>query len=279
MKFIRLLLLTLKVIGSYLLIFAMIFTMQPFLGKWSNHLSMVLCVVIMYGVWERANKWPLGLKDRRWFVKSSQGFALGAAMILICFIAVWLLGGVTITNFQVPHGGAWLDLGAVIVFWLVVAIGEEFFFRGYLQGLIKQSTGPKLSLIIQAVLFSLIHLFNPGATSHIIPLLDVLFSAFLLGWLREWTESIWLSVGFHWSWNFIQGNILGYPVSGGEVTYSFLRTSVSGPAWLSGDHFGLEGSIVSLICTTLVLCWIYLKTSRTSKISKSDASSTLNDIV
>src|SRR3546814_6374331 len=60
--------------------------------------------------------------------------------------------------------------------------------------------------------------------------------------------SIWLPVGLHMGWNFVQGTVLGFHVSGIEAETVF-QLQLQGSEWLSGGNFGLEGSLATtLVC-------------------------------
>ena len=101
-------------------------------------------------------------------------------------------------RFRIPD-----EILQVIVFqFLAIAIPEELFFRGYLQGRLNQifgrpwrlwgtSIGP--GLFIAAVVFSLCHLFIEANWLR----LAVFFPAMLMGWMREKNNSIIAPVIFH----------------------------------------------------------------------------------
>lgn len=48
------------------------------------------------------------------------------------------------------------------------------------------------------------------------------------------------------AWNFMQGNVYGFAVSGLDV-HSVLLIAGRGPVWLSGGAFGAEGSVVASV--------------------------------
>jgi uncharacterized protein len=85
---------------------------------------------------------------------------------------------------------------------LVVALPEEFFFRGYLQGRLSE-VWPKArklfgvpvgkALLLQAALFAICHLAVQGHPAT----LAVFFPGLLFGWLRGRTGSILPGVLFH----------------------------------------------------------------------------------
>jgi hypothetical protein len=56
------------------------------------------------------------------------------------------------------------------------------------------------------------------------------------------------------AWNWVQGAFLGIPVSGMThlATAPLLRSSESGPQWLTGGSYGIEGGAACTVA--LVVC-------------------------
>ena len=73
---------------------------------------------------------------------------------------------------------------------IIPALGEELFFRGALQGILKNWKGVKLAIWITAFVFSAIHLQFYGFV------LRMLLGAFF-GYLLFWSGNIWLAVIAH----------------------------------------------------------------------------------
>ena len=84
----------------------------------------------------------------------------------------------------------------------------------------------------------------------------------LLGAAYKESGTLWLPVGIHWSWNFFQGNIFGFAVSGGDAGVSLLQAATSGPDILTGGVFGAEASILTVVLGTLLSVWFILRATR-----------------
>ena len=112
----------------------------------------------------------------------------------------------------------------------------------------------ELKLLSSALVFGLAHWTNPGGTlwSGIAIAIE---AGLLLGAAYKWSGTLWHPIGIHWAWNFTQGNIFGFAVSGNEVTDSLLLSRVEGPSWLTGDAFGPEGSVIAVALGALVSAW------------------------
>jgi membrane protease YdiL (CAAX protease family) len=151
-----------------------------------------------------------------------------------------------------------------------VAINEELFSRGYVQGLIKYHFNTKAAVIVSSLLFALLHSFNPGVFNNPLPLLNLLLAGVLLGVSREVSGGLWMPIGIHLTWNFFQGNVYGFAVSGLEVE-SVIRLEQTGNAIISGGSFGAEGSLL----TSLILIvgtygvYKYYHAKKTSDLSMS----------
>ena len=80
----------------------------------------------------------------------------------------------------------------------------------------------------------------------------------MYGWLR--TQQLWLPIGLHIGWNFFEGVIFGFPVSGTE-TFRILNHTVSGPSLLTGGDFGPEAGLILIPALALGTCltWLYTR--------------------
>ncbi|HEX7771184.1 MAG TPA: hypothetical protein VF435_02110, partial [Pyrinomonadaceae bacterium] len=78
------------------------------------------------------------------------------------------------------------------------------------------------------------------------------------------TRSLWFPLGVHWAWNWALGWFFGLPISGAKlVSHPLIEASDTGPFWLTGGSYGIEGGLAGTIA--LLLFTIY--TWRTSLVS------------
>ena len=143
------------------------------------------------------------------------------------------------------------------LFFFLVATFEEIIFRGVLFRMIDDRWNTAVALVVSALVFGAMHLPNQGAT---------LWSAFaiaveaglLLGAAYKYSGTLWLPIGIHWAWNYTQGNILGFAVSGNPVADKVFSPVITGPDWITGGVFGAEASVpavvVGLLVTSVLLC-------------------------
>tara|TARA_B100002051_G_scaffold131386_2_gene124910 strand:- start:2241 stop:3026 length:786 start_codon:yes stop_codon:yes gene_type:complete len=105
----------------------------------------------------------------------------------------------------------------LLVIAIIPAIGEEIFFRGYLQQkLIKWIRSPHIGIIITAILFSIIHFQFSGLIPRFI--LGV-----LLGYIFYWSSSLWIPIIAHFV-NNAQVLIISYVYK--DINNSMLSTNI-----------------------------------------------------
>ncbi|MFY0581157.1 hypothetical protein ACN28S_49140 [Cystobacter fuscus] len=61
------------------------------------------------------------------------------------------------------------------------------------------------------------------------------------------TRRVWLCIGIHIGWNYTLGTVWSIAVSGHEAKEGLFAGQLTGPEWLTGGAYGLEGSVVSLV--------------------------------
>ncbi|MNI53538.1 CAAX amino terminal protease self- immunity [compost metagenome] len=143
-----------------------------------------------------------------------------------------------------------------LLLFIGVAMGEELFTRGYLQGLVRVRFGAAVAICASTLVFMLMHSFNPGMWSTPLPPVNLLLVGILFGVAREVSGGLWMPIGFHLSWNFFQGNVFGFLVSGTELE-SVVRIETAGSSYLSGGDFGAEGSFMTTVVLIVGIVLIY----------------------
>jgi len=142
---------------------------------------------------------------------------------------------------------------------VMVAFSEELVFRGYILSNLLLSMNKWMALIYSALIFTLFHISNPGI--NILAIVNIFLAGLLLGINYIFTKNLWYSLLFHFAWNFYQGSILGYKVSG--ISFQpLLAQQLTGQSIMTGGTFGFEGSVVTSVLTLIsisLLAWTYTK--------------------
>ena len=150
-------------------------------------------------------------------------------------------------------------------FWLLQGGTEEVATRGWLLTRIAARTNLPLAIGISSSLFGILHLGNAGVT--FLSVLNIILDGVLAALLFIYTDSIWLVVAQHGTWNYVQGNLLGFQVSGtGADASIFSFTMGSGPDWLTGGTFGAEGSIITTLVLLVSLVIVYRLGERKERV-------------
>lgn len=217
-----------------------------------------LATVYVFRVYiDRKNFLSLGLHLSGIYPHAITGLLSGTALLVFGALMIYTLDGLRWTSVQ--FNGRSLLMSAVIL--LLVSFTEELVFRGYILRNLTHSVNKWTAILISTALFAAVHTAN----AHI-PATGVL-SIFAGGWLMGvvfiHTHSLWFPIAFHFSWNFLQGTVLGFPVSGLSLPH-LLEMDRKGPDLLTGGAFGFEGSLVCTLLLTAVagiVSYIHLRRS------------------
>ena len=173
------------------------------------------------------------------------GLGMGIAFFSIVVGVLWLAGSYHVTGMHAHP--AWVH--DFILFGLCAGIAEEIMFRGVLFRMCEEGMGTWFAMVVSALAFGAVHLGNNAATW--VDALDIAILAGLpLALLYHLTRSLWPCVGWHAGWNLAQGTLYGIPVSGNDAD-GFLVSKLTGPEWLTGGGFGVEGSVVAPVVCSL----------------------------
>jgi CAAX protease family protein len=180
----------------------------------------------------------------RWKNELATGLIAGTVMILAVAGAESLLG---VARFSLaPEPTAKTVMAGTLLFLMLLAAAadEELIFRGYPFQRLVEVAGPLLAVVAFAALFGAAHLRNPFQSW--ISTLNTVCVGVLLAICYLRTRALWLPLGIHFAWNFVQGYVLGMPVSGMAFPHGILQAEIYGPFWLTGGAYGPEGSILCL---------------------------------
>jgi len=192
-----------------------------------------------------------------WLKNFGLGSLLGAATLFLAALLTNVTRGV---HFRFDPAGS-IAIGQTLVVTLLVfvfaAAAEEMLFRGYPLQTLTRANLAWLGVLLTSVPFAAVHLNNPHAVPGFTFVNTALAGLWLaIAYLR--TRSLWLPLALHWSWNWAQASLLGFPVSGIEriAPAPLLQAVNVGPDWLTGGAYGIEGGAactVALLISTLVI--------------------------
>lgn len=228
-------------------------------GAWLSPLPVVFLLLVTYACLRlrRESLAAVGLRlDLTWAREILYGAALGIALILLVTGLIAVTGGVRFSLDPARSLSA-LTMGAWVFAWAVLL--EELLFRGFVFQRLLDGIGAWPALVAMAVLFALAHWGNPGMEGATVmwATIDTALGAILLGLAYLRTRRLALPIGIHFGWNWAQGALLGFDVSGFDQAGWLLPELLGKPQWLTGGTFGPEASIFAVLvdAVAVVLMW------------------------
>ncbi|MCP4762135.1 MAG: CPBP family intramembrane metalloprotease [archaeon] len=206
-------------------------------------LGIVLIVYIFRNFLDRKSFLSIGLSFKKRYSDLLSGFIIALIILSIGFLVLLFLKDIKIV--EITFNIKVLSLSFLL--YGLVALSEEFLARGYILNNLLDSINKYVAIVISSVIFSLLHIFNDNISW--LSIINLFLAGLIFGAAYIYTRNLWLPISLHLFWNFIQGSILGFNVSGLNLD-SLLVLDISGRTIITGGDFGFEGSI---LCTILEL--------------------------
>lgn len=207
---------------------------------------MALAAMAVYAAWgkviERRAVTELSLPGagREWAI----GGLIGIGLYTGCVLALMVLGmyqiqGLNPLSYMIPAAAMAVKS----------SVFEELVFRGVLFKSVEDMAGSWIAILVSSLVFGFLHLLNPdatiaGATYIAIEAGLLLAAAYLV------TRRLWMAIGYHMLWNYVQSAVFSGIVSGGVALPGLLQQKTEGPTVFTGGSFGMEQSIFALILCT-----------------------------
>ena len=221
---------------------------ESFLGYPVLTIATSAIVLMFYAVMARmlGQRWTTDLNLRKLVPHTLLGLLVGGVYMVLVVGSIAASGHASIAANDFTGEK---QFSAIMTF-LAVAVGEEVMFRGFIFRLIDERWNTGAALIVSALIFGFGHISNDNATWWS-SLAIAIEAGLLLGAAYKWSGTLWVPIGIHWAWNYVQGNVFGLTVSGVNTGNSILNTTVSGPDIITGGAFGPEASIIAVILGAL----------------------------
>ena len=218
---------------------------------------LLLCFIWVKFVEKRRIR-TLGLSSERFIFKFLTGFLIGLLMFSAVTLLMYITGIIEISQ-SISVGVRYIPaVLAILPGWILQSSTEEIITRGWLMHIIGAKHNKALGFIISSILFGVLHIFNPGA--NLLSILNIVLVGFLFGLYVIDTKNVWGSCGLHAAWNFAQGNIYGFNVSGNSSSTGTLMSFTSkGTDILTGGAFGPEASIFATVVLLIGIIVLVLK--------------------
>jgi uncharacterized protein len=183
------------------------------------------------------------------------GLLFGMVSMTIVFFVLVLSGSAEVKSWK-PHFS--MEQLIYLVLYIMVGFAEEIFGRGYIMSALRQTRNLTIVIIISSVLFALLHSLNSGI--GLIPYLNLTLVGVLFAFMYLRSGNIWMCIGYHITWNYFQGYVFGFNVSGNQ-TDGILTTVFDDNKLLNGGAFGPEGGLIvtAVILIGFLFVWYYYR--------------------
>ena len=256
---------------------------NPSLADWQDSpevmlaLRLAMLVATIVSVWlagrflDRRGFRDFGLRiDKQWWGDLGFGLFLGAFLMSCIFVVELAAGWIDITGFLLTPGVSTVPFLSAIALTLLqfiaVGIQEELLSRGYqtknlaegLGGLVGKRWAIIIAALLSSALFGYLHAANPNTTA--ISTFNIFLAGMFLALGFLLTGELAIPMGIHISWNFFQGNVFGFPVSGLDSDLSFVGIEQGGIPLITGGVFGPEAGLIGvgamLLGAILIVLWV-----------------------
>ena len=219
-----------------------------------------LLVFFRVKVIEKRSLSSIGFSKNNWLKKYSLGFLIGLVMMSIIVLILLSFGYITVEKNPIQLVGisAISSILVILFGWIIQGATEEIVTRGWLLNVLSTKYNIGVGLLISSTLFGLMHLTNPNV--NYIAVINIIFVGLFYGLYVIKTNDLWSVCGMHSAWNFAQGNIFGFEVSGLDISVgTLIDLNLVENDFITGGVFGPEASIVAtfvLLLSIIILLFI-----------------------
>ncbi|MCJ7625261.1 MAG: CPBP family intramembrane metalloprotease [Anaerolineaceae bacterium] len=219
----------------------------------------LLLLWIWLAVIEKRHFRTLGFERIGAIRKYLRGVLIGVGMFTAVVLIMSVLG-FTDSESGDPGMQGIPAIGSVLLIyigWTVQGPVEEIVMRGWLLPVIGARYRPWLGIFISSLVFSSLHIMNPSI--NILAIFNIILVGVVFALIALWEGGLWGVCGLHAAWNWAQGNLFGFEVSGlMPAAGTLINLKENGPDILTGGSFGPEAGLITTIlfltaCTILLI--------------------------
>ena len=214
----------------------------------------------------------LGLKfDKQMVEDLLAGFLIPALMMALILLLERVFGWSKFMGFVWQGSGSGNSITALLtglIAFIIVGWQEELLDRGYILQNLEDGLKLPWAVIISSSIFAVLHLANPNTENKIMVTSGIFMAGVFLAYAYLRTRQLWLPIGLHIGWNFFEGPIFGFPVSGLDADGLFVHVP-TGPEIITGGAFGPEAGLILLPALAVGFVLVYFVTTG-RKVEKLD---------
>lgn len=220
-----------------------------------NNLIFIFACIVMWKIFEKKKISAMGLISlKKGYMDLIMGLIMGAMTISVVAIVLLLVGDVKLINpVNKPQISTSLLTG--IVSFIFVGFGEEILGRGYIMSVLKQTRNKWIVIIVSSLIFAALHLSNNGIS--VLAFINLTLVGMLFAYMYMKSKNIWMSIGYHITWNYFQGYVWGFQVSGITTKGLYSIKNINDNI-INGGAFGPEGGLVVTVITLIAFYGVHL---------------------
>lgn len=180
------------------------------------------------------------------------GFAIGSISMVLVFLIIITFGkSILVYSILTPRLDKFILLDLML--FILVGFAEEIVCRGYIVTILNRVETKYMTAFISSTIFALMHILNPNVT--LLSLINIFLVGLLFCYMRFKFKNLWMPIGYHIAWNYFEGTVFGFQVSG-TVQESVYKTQYIQPNIINGGLFGPEGGLA--VTFVIILSFIVL---------------------
>ena len=225
---------------------------------------LLVCLII------KKNRFMLDIvkptKKRRSMSKLGLGILLGFLTNFFCILCALLHGDIKL---YFDFSSSQIPLMLVAFFFVFVqSSSEELWCRTFMYERINVHYPLWVAIVVNSVVFGLLHSFNPGITA--LAMADLIICGLAYSLLRWYSGSIWTCFGIHTMWNFTQNFLFGLPNSGlvSEASVFHLDAATGISNLIYSYEFGVEGALPAVFIDLLLAGVILWKANKDGRLGE-----------
>ncbi len=215
---------------------------------------MLIASVIYCRLIERRSLASMGFRRRGFACEYLGGLCVGTLLFGAVTALGVALGAVRFEGFNS------VNIPLILLFfagYMVQGMAEETLIHGYFMVSVGRKTSIFYTLILSSAMFSALHAGNLGV--GFLSYFNLFIFGLFAGIYFIKRGNIWGVSGIHTAWNFVQGAVFGFSVSGtGRTASIFSFSQAKGYEALCGGQFGPEGGLIVTLVLFLALGAVYI---------------------
>ncbi len=226
-----------------------------------QYIGVIVLTLMFWKLIQKKNYAEMGLINIKLGYKNLiKGLLIGCISITIVFITLLYSKNLKSGNLLVNDVDSINNLKNIIIF-ICIGFSEEVLFRGLILSNLKQMYKNSVAIGVASGIFALMHGFNSGIC--VLGYINLFIAGVLFSYMVIKSKNLWFPIGYHITWNYFEGAIFGFKVSGINVKSIYTIKSLQDNV-LTGGRFGPEGGLIVTIVLFLglIYTWKFIDCSK-----------------